>query len=146
MGRVLGVDFGEKRIGLAISDPGATIAFPREVMSNPGKTGKAAIQVARWALENEVSRVVVGMPFEMDGGRGKQAHRVASFVGLLRKELGDDVPVDEWDERMTSKQAGRAMQSAGVDTRKQRGVLDKVAAALILQGYLDHDASRRAQE
>lgn len=142
MGRILGVDFGEKRIGLAVSDPGGSIAFPREVMRNPGKTGAAAYRVARFVRENDVEKVVVGMPFDMDGSRGKQAHRVASFVGLLRKALGDEVPVEEWDERMTTVEAGRAMRSAGVDARGQRGVVDKVAAALLLQAFLDHAAMR----
>ena len=92
----------------------------------------------------EVEVVVVGMPFSMNGSRGRQADRVSTFVGALRQALAQTAPVVEWDERLSSAQAARAMTGAGVSQKDQRGKLDMVAAALILQAYLDFHAREQA--
>jgi putative Holliday junction resolvase len=136
MARILGVDLGDKRIGIAASDESATIAFPREVLSTDGRIPDAVKRVARYARKEQVAAIVVGLPLNMDGSAGRQAERTRSFAGLLRKEL-PGVEVVEWDERLSTVQASRAMYEAGVDARGQRGALDKVAAALLLQAYLD---------
>jgi putative Holliday junction resolvase len=135
--RVLGVDFGDKRIGLAVSDPSRTIAFPHDVIEHAGNMPEAARLVFEAANSVQAAHVVVGLPFNMDGTRGKQADRVSTFVGLLRKLLGPAVRVEEWDERLSSVQAGRLLQDAGVRSRLQVGKVDQVAAALVLQAFLD---------
>ena len=93
-----------------------------------------------------VDLVVVGMPLEMDGGRGRQATLVSSFIDLLAKKLAGVAEVTEWDERLSSVQAERAMSDAGVNSRQQKGSVDKVAAAIILQAFLDHSAARKSAE
>ena len=143
MGKVMGIDFGRRRIGVAVSDPSRTIAFPREVVVHSGNFQRAAKEIARLAGREGVDMVVVGMPLEMDGGRGRQADTVSSFIGLLSKKLAGVAKVEEWDERLSSVQAARAMTAAGVNTRKQKGAVDKVAAAIILQAFLDFHTSHR---
>jgi len=143
LGRVLGIDFGEKRIGVAMSDPERRLAFPREVIKYNGKLKQATRLVAAAVRDTEAEAVVVGMPLSMDGSRGQQADRVSTFVGTLRGSVGEGVEVVEWDERLSSVQAGRAMADAGVSQKNQRGKLDMVAAALILQAWLDFHASNR---
>jgi len=142
MTRAMGVDFGEKRIGLAVSDPHRTIAFPREVLQYSGKMSRGAALVAKQVALEEVGLVVVGLPLEMDGRRGPQADRVSSFIGLLRKALPEETQVREWDERLTSVQAGRVLDEAGVKQHRRRGKVDPIAAALLLQAYLDRESRR----
>ena len=142
MGKAMGIDFGRRRIGVAVSDPSRTIAFPREVVAISGNFQRAAKEIARQAVKEGVDLVVVGMPLEMDGGRGRQAETVSSFIGLLSKKLAGVAKVEEWDERLSSVQAVKAMTAAGVNTRKQKGAVDKVAAAIILQAFLDSCAAR----
>lgn len=137
MARILGVDFGDKRIGLALSDPGETLAFPKETLENPGGIPAAAQAVATRVREWEVSRVVVGMALGMDGTRGKQADRIASFAGLLRKQLAGIADVETLDERLSTVQAARMLHDAGMNARKQKSVIDMMAAVVVLQAYLD---------
>ena len=137
MGRALGIDFGDRRIGLALSDPDQRIAFPHEVLKYSGKIAEAVESVTKLVSEHGITSCVVGLPLNMDGSMSRQADRTRTFVGLLRKALPGVLKIETWDERLTSVQAGRVMQEAGLNTRQQRGRLDKVAAALILQSYLD---------
>ncbi len=137
MGRSAGVDFGDRRIGVAISDPRGVMAFPHETIEYCGKMGVGLTALTTMLVALEVELVVVGLPYNMDGSRGKQAERTASFVGELKQRLGPNVRVENWDERLTSMQAGRMLTEAGVKAKEQKGKLDRIAAALILQGYLD---------
>lgn len=141
MGKAMGIDFGRRRIGVAVSDLSRTIAFPREVLTHGGNFQRAAKEIARLVSKDGVDLVVVGMPLEMDGGRGRQAELVSSFIGLLAKKLAGIAEVTEWDERLSSVQAERVMTEAGVGSRQQKGSVDKVAAAIILQAHLDCSAS-----
>lgn len=138
MGRCVGIDFGDRRIGLALSDRSGIMAFPHETLEYAGKMGVALDTVVAALAGLELEAVVVGMPYNMDGTQGRQAERTASFIGELRQRLPDGVSVEAWDERLTSVQAGRVLTAAGVKTRSQKGKLDRVAAALILQAWLDH--------
>lgn len=137
MARIVGVDFGEKRIGLALSDPGETLAFPKETLENPGGIPAAADAVAARVREWEASVVVVGLALGMDGKRGKQADRIASFAGLLRKQLAGIADVQTLDERLSTVQASRMLHDAGMNARKQKSVIDMMAAVVVLQAFLD---------
>jgi putative holliday junction resolvase len=131
MARVLGIDIGTVRVGLAVSDPNGLIAQPLDVV--PRESASDAI--AERTRELEVGEVVVGIPLRMDGSHGPEADAAESFARALEGLL--DVPVARWDERLSTKEAERAMRTAGADSRKQRGLVDKVAAAMVLQSFLD---------
>jgi putative Holliday junction resolvase len=136
--RFLGLDVGDKRIGVALSDEGAIIASPRETLERKG-TKKDVLYLLDLARREEVSEILVGMPFSLDGTAGPQAEKVGRFVEALR--ASSPVTVTTWDERLSTVVAERAMIEADVSRAKRRGALDRVAAALILQSYLD---ARRA--
>lgn len=132
--RALGVDVGERRIGLAVSDPTGMIASPLTVLARTEDTDAVGEIVAR-AEKLGAQVIVVGMPVDLRGELGVAAQRMAEFVAALRAR--STVPVETCDERLTSVAAARAMREAGLTERDQRGQVDKVAAALILQTWLD---------
>lgn len=135
-GRVLCVDYGTVRIGLAVSDPLGSTAQPLEVVA----AGETSVEtIVDRAKAYEVTEIVVGLPVRTDGTTGPEAEAVQAFARRLEDAAG--VPVRLWDERLSSVEAERVMRSAGVDARAQRGSVDKVAAAIVLQSYLE---SRRA--
>jgi putative holliday junction resolvase len=134
MGRVLGVDHGTKRVGLAVSDPMRATAQPLDVVTGTGSRDlldRVADAVAEWDAEE----IVVGLPLHMDGTEGASAEAARRFAGALRERTG--LPVVLWDERLSSVEAERDMRSAGVTAKGQRGSVDKVAAALVLRSYLE---------
>ncbi len=132
--RVLGVDYGQARIGVAVSDELGMLAHPLETI--PAKNlDAAAKRLVELAREKEVERVVIGMPRHMSGDAGAAAAEVKAFAAKLQLLLGCEVIY--WDERLTTMAANRALRDAGRKTRKTRGVVDQVAAQMILQGYLD---------
>lgn len=137
--RALGVDVGERRIGLAVSDPSGLIASPLAVLTR-AEGGDAVGEIVARAEELGAEVIVVGMPVDLRGELGVAAQRMAEFVAALRAR--SPVPVETCDERLTSAAASRAMREAGLTERDQRGQVDKVAAALILQSWLD---ARRAE-
>lgn len=132
--RLMGLDVGDKRIGIALSDEGALIASPRETLERSGNR-KDIRHMLELAAREEVSEIVVGMPFSMDGSIGAQAHKVERFVEALRAET--DIRITTWDERLTTVSAERALLEGDVSRAKRKKTIDRVAAALILQGYLD---------
>lgn len=138
--RVLGVDMGERRIGLAISDPSGLIASPLEVITVAPDEEILGV-LARRAEELEVEQIVVGMPISLRGDEGPAAERMQAAVEALRKLT--ELPVDTCDERLTSVVAARSMQEAGLTERDRRGRVDGVAASLILQTWLDRRRSGR---
>ena len=139
--RFLGVDVGERRIGLAISDPNGQVAVPlRTLRPKSAEDGVAAI--AALVAEEAVEAVVVGLPLRMDGTAGQQAEVVEEFVRLLLPAVS--VPVTLWDERLSTVQAeqllrrdSRARPGDRRGSRKSKPEQDSLAAAIILQGYLD---------
>ncbi len=134
MGKVLGVDFGDRRTGVAVSDDSRTIAFPRETLECP-RVEQAAAAVARLAAAEQVAEIVVGLPVNMDGSRGPRAARTEEFLAELARRTA--VPLRRWDERLSTKVAEAVLIEAGTSRAKRRGVVDKLAAQVILQNYLD---------
>ncbi|GGJ12001.1 putative pre-16S rRNA nuclease [Alicyclobacillus cellulosilyticus] len=137
--RILAVDYGQARIGLALSDPTGMVAQALAVLPRRSDA-EAAAEVARLAQDHGVERIVVGLPRNMDGSEGETAARCRRFARQLTAASG--LPVEMYDERLTTAAAERMLVAADVGRRKRRQVLDAVAATLLLQGYLD---ARRAK-
>jgi len=133
--RALGVDLGLARIGLAVSDPSGVAARPLRTIERIGPRRDPA-RIAELAREFDAGLVVVGLPLEMSGEAGQPAEAARAFVARLRGRL-PGVRVELWDERLTTVQAERAMLEADVSRAARRERIDAVAAALILQSYLD---------
>ncbi|MEK7270703.1 MAG: Holliday junction resolvase RuvX [Planctomycetota bacterium] len=133
--RILALDPGTVRIGVAVSDALGMIAHgrPHVPAADPGK---ALREIERIAREEEVSEVVVGFPLQMDGTEGIAAAKVRSFAETLRARLGG-LPVTLRDERLTTARAVRALDEAGASRRVRRESTDRIAAQLLLQGLLD---------
>ena len=132
--RVLALDVGDKRIGVAISDPSQVLARSLRVIQRSSLRNDFTA-VSRLVEEHEVERVVVGYPRSLDGMIGEQAEKTGRYVDGLAKAL--DVPVVLWDERFSTVSAERLMTEAGLRGKKKRERVDAVAAAVILQDYLD---------
>ncbi len=132
--RILALDVGESRIGLALSDPTGLLASPIDAIDLDGRE-PAHERAARHASGMELSEIVVGMPYSMSGERGRQAGRVAAFVRELASLV--DVPITTVDERLSTAQAERLLRGQGVEPSRDKGRLDSAAAAVILQSYLD---------
>ena len=133
-GRVMALDVGERRIGVTGSDETGTIASPLRVVER-GRDDVAEIGrlIAEWA----VTRLVVGLPTGLSGREGPQAASVRAYAAALGSALGPERPIDFWDERLTTAIAERALIEAGTRRAKRRERIDAVAAAVILQSYLD---------
>jgi putative Holliday junction resolvase len=134
----MGLDVGDRRIGVSLSDETATLASALVTLSRAGP-GKDAAAVADLARRHEVKAVVVGLPLNMDGSRGPQAQKVLAFVDGLRRRL--EVPVVTRDERLTTVEAHERLRQAGLGWRERRRLVDQAAAVVILQEYLDHGAA-----
>jgi putative Holliday junction resolvase len=137
-GRILGIDYGKARIGLALSDPLGVTAQPLEVI-RVYEMQKALSRIASIVKERDVRGIVLGLPLNMDGSVGPQAAETRSFAALLEVETGLK-PV-EWDERLTSRQALSALGQQERSWRKRQEKLDAVAAQILLQSYLDSNPS-----
>ena len=134
-GRILGVDFGDTRTGLAVSDASRFLASGIGYVS-PGGIQKTADKVAEVAREQKVSAIVVGLPKNMDGSEGFRAERCREFAGLLREQL-EEIPVAMIDERMTTMSASRYLNETNTRGQKRKGVIDTLSAQIILQNALD---------
>ena len=134
-GRILGVDFGDTRTGLAVSDASRFLASGIGYVS-PGGIQKTANKVAEVAREQKVSAIVVGLPKNMDGSEGFRAERCREFAGLLREQL-EEIPVAMIDERMTTMSASRYLNETNTRGQKRKGVIDTLSAQIILQNALD---------
>jgi len=131
--RILGVDFGRARIGVAVSDELGMLAHPVETI--PASRGEAPKRIAELVREKNIERVVVGLPRHMNGTVGEAAAEALAFAEKLRALLPCEVIT--WDERLTTMAANRALREGGQKTRNSRSFVDQVAAQMILQGYLD---------
>ncbi len=131
----MGLDVGDRRIGVALSDETATLASGLPTIERVGakKDPNAIVELAR---SREAGAIVVGLPRSLDGSIGPQAEKVMAFAEALK--LRTRVPVVTWDERFTTRLAQQALIEGDVSRRKRREVIDQVAAVLILQSYLDH--------
>lgn len=132
--RIMAIDYGDARIGLAVSDPTGTICGEAWTL-NEWNMERAASTIAEEARVRGVSRFVLGLPKNMDGSLGPRAGKSAQFKALLEKESGLDVVL--WDERRTTVDAHRILHRNGKRMKKHRDTVDAVAATLILEGYLD---------
>lgn len=132
--KVMGLDIGEKRIGIAVSDELGYTAQGLKVLHRRGVDDDLR-ELTELIAATNVSEVVVGLPRNMDGSLGEGAQKVLSLVSQLKESLS--VPVILWDERWTTSEATRVLLEADLSRKKRRKVVDKVAATLILQGYLD---------
>ena len=132
--RILAVDPGEKRLGLAISDPSGTIANPLTVLKHTSRPLDAAA-IAQIAEENQVGQIVVGQALDADNQPTLQSRRAVHLAEAIRQQTG--LPVALWDETGSTQAARAARIAMGVPRRKRRGHLDDLAATYILQTYLD---------
>ena len=141
MGRILGIDFGERRIGLALSDPTATIAQPLPTLTRRAGKRPPVAALVEIITQNEVERVVIGLPLDLSGAETDWTKTVRDFGEKLQARAA--VPVDYLDERLTSVQAERAVRSLGLkrSDREQKGRVDAAAAVLLLQTFLDRRSS-----
>lgn len=131
----LGIDFGKKRIGLALSDPGESISTPAETIEASGTVSEDVQRVLRWAARNDVAGFVVGRPLNMDGSVGRQARITDLFAERLREAAG--MPVELWDERLSSYQADEYLDQTALSPTKRKQLRDALAAHVILQSFLD---------
>ena len=139
--RVMALDVGDKNIGVAISDALLLTAQARPSLRR--KNLKSDLEtLCRIAAENEVHEVVIGEPLHMDGRPSDQSTKIARFAEALRKVI--DVPIIFWDERLTSFEAEQHLEQMGMNWRQRRVHVDKIAAMIILQNYLDSRAGHPA--
>ena len=150
--RVLAIDFGERRIGLAVSDPSGVLARPLETVAGSRNLDEAAATVLRAihafeAADEPIGTVVVGLPKRLDGSPNDQTPRAAEFAAILARRCGKTVVLQ--DERLTSHEAEQLLAVRERDWRVRKRRLDAAAAAVILQEYLDmkgHETQRQGQE
>ena len=141
--RILALDHGTRRTGVAISDELKMIAQPLEFI--PTEPFASLLDRLKAILrEKEVELILVGMPRNMDGSYGEAAVKVQAFVGALREAIA--LPIQTWDERLTSAQAQRLLIQGGVRREKRKTKVDQTAAAILLQSYLDSYAAQKPED
>ena len=137
--RVLGLDIGDKRIGVALSDPQGLLAGALTIIER--RNNAADIQAILDLVEKHgVERIIVGLPLSLDGSIGQQAEKAQAFAKMLGQKV--DVPVESWDERLSTVAAERLLIEVGARRAKRKKHRDAIAASFILQGYLDRLRSR----
>ncbi|HEY1581981.1 MAG TPA: Holliday junction resolvase RuvX [Chthoniobacterales bacterium] len=134
MKRIMGIDYGTARIGIALSDELQMLAHPTETIS-VAKGPEPLGRIATLVLERNVECIVVGLPRHMNGTDGESAEKAREFAEKLRGKVPCEVRI--WDERLSTVAAHRSLREAGKSTRQTRGYVDQVAAQILLQGYLD---------
>jgi putative Holliday junction resolvase len=137
--RAIGLDLGTKRVGVALSDSAGTLALPYEVLQRCGDRARDHAKVAAIVQEVGAERVVVGLPLSLDGSIGPAAEAALAEVEELRAAI--PVPIETQDERLTTVTAIQRLGVAGVRGGAQRRVVDKVAASVLLQAWLDRRAA-----
>ena len=140
MSRILSIDYGEKRVGLALSDLLQIIAKPFDTLLNKNDNDliKNILEISE---SNIVSKIIVGMPLTLKGKHSEQTKKVLQFVNLLKDQTS--LPVEQYDERLSSIQAKRTLVMQGIKTGHNKSEVDKTAAALFLQGYLDGQSNKK---
>lgn len=134
-GRILAIDYGSRRIGVAVSDPTGLIARGVTTLQNDTTTFHKLLQILQ---QEEVTKIVVGMPYDREGNKGRKAQEVDEFIAQLRQRTA--MPIETWDESYSSVNAQRAFIDSGMKKRKrqQKHRVDEMAARLMLQEYLDN--------
>jgi putative Holliday junction resolvase len=136
-GRVLAIDLGQVRLGLALSDPLGITAQPLGTVERSGSPRADLARVAALVAERHVTTVVVGLPLHLSGEEGVQAAHAREFAARLAARLARDVEVRLWDERLTTVEAERMLIAADVRRSRRKRIVDTIAAVLILQSFLD---------
>lgn len=136
--RIMGLDVGDKTIGVALSDPMGWTAQGLEVIRRKSDVQEDFQRLLQIIREYEVESILVGLPKNMNGTIGPQGEKVLAFVEQLKEEI--NLPVKTWDERLSTVAAEKVLLQADVSRSKRKKVIDKMAAAVILQGYLDSGA------
>ena len=141
MGRLLGLDYGSKTTGVAMTDPMQLIASPLETIKREkeGKLRPTLRRITELAADNDVERIILGYPLNMDDTRGERAEKTEAFKELLEHRLEADglsIPVTLWDERLSTVDADEVLAEAEVAAADRKQYIDKIAAALILEDYL----------
>ena len=131
-GRVMALDYGEKRIGVAISDGLGLTAQPRPFIKQSNQVVSTIQQLIK---ENDIKEIIVGMPYNQEGKKNNKCLEIENFIDNLKGNVS--IPVISYDERYSTVAASRQLQDLGYNQKKQRGKIDSMAAAFILQGYLD---------
>ena len=139
---MVGIDLGTRRVGVAVSDPGGVVASPYEVVQRSGDVARDRWRIKEIVDEVEAVVVVVGLPLSMDGSVGRAASAALEEAAALREVLVP-VPVEMFDERLTTVSADRSMMQFKMKADARRRVVDKVAAAVMLQAWLDSRENRR---
>ncbi len=136
--RILGLDYGDKTIGVAISDPFGWTAQGVEIIrkKNESEYKKSMERLAELAAQYEVDTIILGYPKNMDNSEGSRCEKTKVFQERLEQRF-PDIPVILWDERMSTVAAERSLLEADLSRKKRKSVIDKMAAVYILQGYLD---------
>ena len=136
MNRALGIDLGDARVGIAVSDDLGMLAHPLETIQV--KAGRVVERILEISKEKETRTIVVGMPRNMDGTFGPAAQKTRDFIEALKSQTA--CVVVPWDERLTTVSAQRSLHEAGKNAKAQRAVIDQVAAQILLQSWLDSQA------
>jgi len=144
--KILGIDYGQKRIGLALSDPSNMVARSLKVLKRNG-TRKLLGEIKAVIDQNKIERIVIGLPKNMNGSLGEKGNEVLAFVKVLEKVV--KMPIVTWDERLTTVSAEKVLRQAELSRKKRKDILDKLSACIILQNYLDSigsDQKERSEE
>lgn len=139
--RVLAIDYGERRIGLAVSDPDFDFVSGLPTIDRTELEDSPVAEIGKIVEREGVDRIVLGIPYTMEGTEGEAARAARAFEARLVDAL--DLPVEEWDERLTSQAAKRALRETGHSEREMKGKIDQLAAVLMLEGYLRRRKSGR---
>lgn len=144
--RIMGLDFGSKTVGVAISDPLFITAQGIEIIrrKEENKLRQTLARIEALIVEYEVSEIVLGLPKNMNATEGERVEKTKEFADRLSRRTG--LPVSFWDERLTTVAADKAMMEAGIRRENRKEHVDKLAAVFILQGYLDERAMMKEQE
>lgn len=136
--RIMGLDFGSKTVGVAISDQLLLTAQGKEIIrrERADKLRQTLARIETLITENEIDRIVLGCPKNMDGSEGERVEKTKAFQEMLERRTGLEVVL--WDERLTTVAADRYMMEAGIRRENRRQYVDEIAAVFILQGYLDY--------
>ena len=136
--RILGIDFGDARIGIAVSDPFGWTAQGIKTIHWKNNINMPIEEIKKIVNEYNVEKIVVGMPKNLNNTLGERAKKTEEFILLLRDGIGNNIDIVTWDERCSTRCAQNTLNEMGVAKRKKRGLIDKIAAVHILQNYLNY--------
>ena len=133
-GKYLGIDYGDKRVGIAVSDFNKEISFPRDFLEYKSLRGLIS-QIQKICEEEQVVKIVLGLPIQMDGTFGERALKTLKFFNKLKESL--NISVEYFDERLSTEYAVKALRKQGIKDKNQKGKRDALSAQIILQNYLN---------